>query len=230
MSNAVRRILGFVCPTFTNNKKKLNMYSQNSEDTLIREYFETHLPAKKSFLDVGANDGQTLSNTALFAEIGWSGVCIEPDNRAYENLYRKYAQSKKVKAYNCGIGTQTKQESMFASGSLLNKGDIGLVTTIHGAEMLRFQKSVDYETQLSDFYTWADFCEAYKIKMDFAFVSIDAEGCDLDILLQLDLTKVQVLCIEWNSVVMNKINYVKYCEKFGMRILHQNSENLVFAK
>ena len=39
------------------------------------------------FIDVGAYDGDRVSNTIYFEDIlGWSGVCIEPNPNAFESL------------------------------------------------------------------------------------------------------------------------------------------------
>jgi FkbM family methyltransferase len=41
------------------------------------------------FLDTGAADGITVSNTLLLEkEFGWGGVCVEPDDRFFEALVR----------------------------------------------------------------------------------------------------------------------------------------------
>ena len=34
---------------------------------------------KGTFLDLGAYDGVDLSNTRALTELGWAGVCIEPN-------------------------------------------------------------------------------------------------------------------------------------------------------
>ena len=41
------------------------------------------------FLDFGAFDGETISNTyALEKELGWRGICVEPNPRYYPSLCR----------------------------------------------------------------------------------------------------------------------------------------------
>ena len=44
---------------------------------------------KKGFyVDVGAHDGVTDSNTLYFYRRGWRGVCVEPHKRYYQDLLR----------------------------------------------------------------------------------------------------------------------------------------------
>lgn len=58
-------------------------YSQNKEQTIILKYFEGQLGY---FLDIGGNDGETLSNTRALAQLGWRGVLVEPAEIAYKKL------------------------------------------------------------------------------------------------------------------------------------------------
>ena len=51
-------------------------YSQNGEQKIILEYFQDKYKGK--VLDIGANDGITLSNSRALIEKGWDGVLIEP--------------------------------------------------------------------------------------------------------------------------------------------------------
>jgi hypothetical protein len=48
-------------------------YSQNKEEEVILNYFNGHVG---TFVDLGANDGITFSNTRALAERGWKGVLI----------------------------------------------------------------------------------------------------------------------------------------------------------
>ena len=44
------------------------MRSQNNEEALVKQYFGTK---HGTFIDIGANDGITLSNTYAAAQRGW---------------------------------------------------------------------------------------------------------------------------------------------------------------
>ena len=68
------------------------MYSQNNEERIILNYF---LNRKGNFLDIGANDGITLSNVRALAEMGWKGCLIEPSKKAYNKAVENYKQYKR---------------------------------------------------------------------------------------------------------------------------------------
>jgi len=50
--------------------------SQHGEDRWI---FENLKPAPGFFIEVGAFNGYNCSNTLAFEDLGWSGICVEPD-------------------------------------------------------------------------------------------------------------------------------------------------------
>jgi FkbM family methyltransferase len=63
----------------------MDYLSQYKQDKIIDYFFKK----KKNgvFLDIGANDGVTISNTYfLEKERSWNGICIEPIPRVFEKL------------------------------------------------------------------------------------------------------------------------------------------------
>jgi FkbM family methyltransferase len=58
--------------------------SQFGEDVWIAEH--CGLPERGVFVDVGASDGVTGSNSLYFEERGWWCLCIEPDPRHFDQL------------------------------------------------------------------------------------------------------------------------------------------------
>lgn len=61
-------------------------YSQCGQDKIIHEnYFRNHKSG--TFVDIGAHDGVTFSNTYFFEkELGWSGICVEPIPEVFAQL------------------------------------------------------------------------------------------------------------------------------------------------
>lgn len=68
-------------------------YSQYGQDSFIYEHF---FKDKKNgvFVDIGAHDGKTLSNTLFFEELGWTGYCFEPHPDIYPLLSKNRPNSK----------------------------------------------------------------------------------------------------------------------------------------
>lgn len=65
-------------------------YSTANEDDWIHDYFMKRGITKGRFLDIGAANGITLSNTYLLVQNGWSGVCIDANAQELFNLNNLY--------------------------------------------------------------------------------------------------------------------------------------------
>src|SRR5260370_22486366 len=77
-------------------------HSQHAQDRFIDTCL-LHGKRDGIFVDVGAYDGVALSNTYYFEkELGWSGLCVEPNPVAYKGLI----QNRKCGAINCGVGAR----------------------------------------------------------------------------------------------------------------------------
>lgn len=66
------------------------MYSQKNEEEVILKAVEG---MKGRFLDIGAYNGETYSNTLALLERGWSGVMIEPGLQAFQALLARHGST-----------------------------------------------------------------------------------------------------------------------------------------
>jgi FkbM family methyltransferase len=203
------------------------MYSQNEEEKVIINYFNG---VKGKFLDIGANDGVTLSNTRALAESGWCGVLVEPSPRAYARLEANYSvlQTKGCfYMYRYAIGEVNGMVMLSESGPLISKSDVALVSTIVEAEKSRFAKVVTYENAPVECFTYKTFLNRLPVK-SFDFISIDAEGCDEIILKQIDVSETKCICIEWNGNANLKASFSAILKDF--KIIYTSGENLIYAR
>jgi FkbM family methyltransferase len=201
-------------------------YSQGDEEKIILNYFGNH---KGTLLDIGANDGKTLSNSLALLEREWSGVLVEPDEDAFSKLRLFHQDSKGVLCYNFAIATQDGQLPFYKSGTHLNKGDTGLLSTFSIPDYEKWKPSTDYtmtEAQAVMFKTFQSICP-FKI---FDFITIDAEGMDYEILKQMDLANLgcKLLCVEFNGE--DQARFDSYVKQFAMKLIYKNAQNLIYAK
>ena len=197
-------------------------YSQNSEEQVILDYFGF---IQGTFADIGANDGVTFSNTKMLAERGWKGILLEPSPKAYAKLKEIYKGIDGVYTYPFAIGNHNGTAILNESASLINSHDVALVSTFKEEEMQRFRSITSYTPVEVKVFRWKTFLNRVKYKT-FDFISIDAEGLDLDILRQIDLSNTRMVCVEWNG--KQKEEFIAACP--GFRLIHENGENLIFAR
>jgi FkbM family methyltransferase len=200
------------------------MNSQNNEEILIRRYFGNR---KGTFLDIGANDGRTLSNVYACAKRGWSGVCVEPSPQAFTRLTANMSIfGERVQCVNVAVSDKAGTMTLHESGEHLNKGDIALLSTLHEAHAhIWTEQFTPVDVPVVTFGGLM----ALSDHKTFDLVSIDAEGADLDILRQMDLTVLGVKMLIIEHEHGDRDAMVKYCTDAGMKLSASNRQNLIFV-
>lgn len=210
------------------------MYTQNDEEFFILEYFKDEVQENLTVLDIGANDGELISNSRRVILEGWSAILLEPSPKAFDRLYKLYEPNNKVKTLNYGISESSGRFKFFESGSLgFNERDTALYSSVVENETKRWDGIVQYEETEADFFTFEEFIKLENLldtKIDF--ITIDAEGMDLSILKQINLDNIscRLLCIEWNSVNQVANEIVEYCNRFGLYEITRNPENIILGR
>ena len=87
-------------------------YSQNNEEEIIVPYFNGQVG---NFLDIGAYDGKTFSNTLRLVELGWSGVCVEPDPTSFAALSKLHATNDKIRLVNAAFAENEGTITFYSS-------------------------------------------------------------------------------------------------------------------
>lgn len=200
-------------------------WSQNGEQQIILDYFgkETGI-----FLSLGENDGQTLSNVRALSEKGWAGVCVEPSPAAYRKLKAVYDKDEYTQCINVAVSDFVGRSQLYESGSHLKTGDVGLLSTLSPEELKRWNNTEEFTPVMVDVIDVPELLKR-SFYTSFDFISIDCEGSDLIILMQLPLaeTKTKMVCVETNSVDVEKYDNVMIPQ--GFRVLHNNFENRIYV-
>lgn len=196
------------------------MYSQNKEEQYILEYF-SGIPTGR-FLDIGAYNGKTFSNTHALALAGWGGVCIEASPKPFFDLMQLYRENLNIELVQGMIISDTA-DPRFVLPFYDSYGDA--VSTMDEAHRSKWGKTVDYR---KIYVKPIQIQEIYKVfGTGYNFVNIDVEGISLDIALGIDLETPSMLCIEHD----NKWEVVEQImEVYGYEELYRNGENVILAR
>lgn len=193
------------------------MYSQRDEQKYILDYFGNI----GIFLDIGAFHPEIFSNVRALYERGWKGICVEPSDACYPLIEKTY-KGTVVETYHCAIANYTGKILMYDSnGDALSSTDPEHVrkwTENYGSKFTK----ITYPC-----YTIADLIKKSKYKA-FNFVSIDVENdrLGIDILKQIDLYSVGMICLECDYKNRNEVKqHLK-----GWKEIYNNAENILMAR
>ncbi len=204
-------------------------HSQNNEEDIILNLFK--LKRNGTFLDIGANDGVTLSNTfALANNYGWTGLLVEASPTAYERMLKNYELiDRDIDLQNVAIGKEDGVLEFYESGELLGKGDVSLVSSGVRSELDRWESlKIPFHKIKIPMISFATMLSRTR-HTHFDLLSIDIEGMELDVLPQIDFKalKIQVAVIEWNSKDEQKYNDIMFPQ--GFKLVSKNMENLIYT-
>lgn len=196
------------------------MYSQNDEEKYIIEFFKGQ---SGCFLDIGAWNGKTFSNTHQLALQGWYGVCIEPSPSVTDSLEQLYWGNNKIKILKVGVGIKRGILPFYDFD-----GDaIGTFDRKH-AELWRERANTKWKEIEVEVIAVNDLF--IRMGYDFSFINIDAEGWSFLILQRLPfirLTKLRMICVEFDH---HRKEILDFVGNYGFKLLHQTAENLLLVK
>lgn len=207
----------------------MQKFSQNDEEQAIIAFFDANPVGAKplTFLDLGANDGVTLSNTRALVHRGWHGVLVDASPKAFERLRLNCKGYPGLSCYHMAMSSYDGKITLQESGELLTDKDVALVSSVNQSEVDRFKASVRYESVTVPCFTWETFLTASPIK-NFTMISMDIEGSELDVLPHMDLSETMLVCIEWNGKEELRQEFDKYLH--GFKIIYTSGENLIYAR
>lgn len=69
-----------------------------------------------SFVEVGAYDGETFSNTSCLADLGWRGLYLEPIRESFERCQERHRRNPAVQVMNYAIGVEAGSVRFWENG------------------------------------------------------------------------------------------------------------------
>jgi hypothetical protein len=198
--------------------------AQDREDELVLEHFGSF---KGRFLDIGALDGQTGSNTLLLAEHGWSGVYVEA---SWQCLPALIATSKRFPGTQVVQGLIAPQVGLVPFWCCPVPGHSTASAPLQARGCGREGASKIYAPA----FTPLQLLEA--LPGPYHFVSIDIEGLTLRVAEQIpwDAIECQALCLEaFPAEILGEDERPiirRFFEGRGWRLLADTSENVVMVR
>lgn len=167
------------------------MPSQYGEHETILKHFASRIGR---FLDVGAFDGLTFSNTRCLAELGWSGVLVEPSPASFVHLMKNYQGNPNVQLVNAGLAPVAGLMQFWAN-SVGDSADA--LSSFDSRHVAKFPKH-PFVKIWSSAITWDMLLGQHQ--GPFQFVNIDVEGMNPEILTglcdRMAIVQPEMVCVE----------------------------------
>ncbi|MDR1147179.1 MAG: FkbM family methyltransferase, partial [Spirochaetaceae bacterium] len=178
-----------------------------------------YLKEKKDgfYIDIGANDGISGSNTYALEQMGWKGVCIEPQ----PDIFKKLAHFRKCDCYNAALSSVSGENLEFLIAKNFDAlSGFGECMTDEHAKII--YESGAFERINVTTKTFAGIMENYPGIKTIDFMSLDVEGYELPILNSINFSEYsfQFITVEENghgneiNTLLSKNGY-KYLMRAG---------------
>ena len=165
--------------------------SQSLEASKLWPVLSSHPSAV--IVDIGANDGITLSNSYFFVQKGWRAILVEPlaDSLAKAKLVHK--SNPLVEFEEVAISDRTGKSKLF----LDKYGDANLFATItEEPNRLKGKFVSESHFKIVKTKTLQEVLLKYNVPRDFALLSIDVEGHESKVLATLGSHRPSIILIE----------------------------------
>ena len=173
--------------------------SQLGQDRFVNEQF-FHNKRDGVFIDIGAHDGQTGSNTYFFEkELGWKGICFEP----LPHLFKQLVECRNAICINACVAAQEGDQPFLHIDSCDE-----MLSGLCGTYDPRSLSAVMYD--ISQFGGECKILQLPAVRLDtilkkcgithIDFFSLDTEGSELEILKTIDFSEIiiDVMTVENN--------------------------------
>ena len=190
-------------------------YSQNDEEDVILQHFRGHAGR---FLDIGAFNGVDLSNTRALAELGWTGIMVEPSPFNLCRLIHSVEEFEgRVDVWACAVNA-TGLPSILKMTQDSNRLWFNTITDHTVPSQIGVRLTVPC-VRISELLKHGP----------FEFISIDAEYMDFEILRDAPagFHGCKMLCIEVPGPSRRE-EMKEYIEKIHrFKVHHETNENII---
>lgn len=190
----------------------------------LKEILDEYIPYGNTFVEIGAYDGETNSNTCNLADSGWVGFYYEPVEEYAKKCSERH-KNNNVFVFPFGIGEQG-------------------IKDFYVSEQLSTLNGLDYQNKVKEL-EWFKTNEVEFKKIEVQIVSanvlptcdllvVDVEGKEYDILKEMKI-RPKVLVVElhedskeWNKIV-NPQNSIALLNEMGYNQIYKDDVDSIFV-
>lgn len=152
-------------------------------DSIYCEHFG--YPSKGFFVEVGAFDGESFSNTSCLSDHGWGGIYIEPIEEYYNACMSRHRNNDNITVVQSSIGSYEGEIEIYVGG-ILTTSDIEQVKRYSEIE---WSKNTSFSKRKCEQIKLDTLLEYFHIKPEFELLVVDVEGREQDVFDSFNLKK-----------------------------------------
>jgi FkbM family methyltransferase len=154
-------------------------YAQGGEDVKINDL----IGEVRWFVDIGAHDGVTGSNTLYFALRGARGICFEPVSETYIKLRWFYALNPRIRTVRCGISDRNGKTTIIAADF------VSYLPETEDSAHTSLSTMLESSREMVMLLRFEDAIEGLELPDEVDLLSIDVEGHELRVLKSIDFKR-----------------------------------------
>jgi FkbM family methyltransferase len=139
-----------------------------------------------TFVEVGAYDGQFVSNTCFLADLGWWGVYVEPIPEFAGACAKRHRGNPGVTVVNAAVGKAAGSAELYIAGALTTRND----DLFSAYRNISWAKGVLSDRKVTAPVTTLDrLLDDYRIPAGFELLVVNVEGGEPDVFAGFDLAR-----------------------------------------
>ena len=213
-----------------------------SKDCQIKNLNEIYLnyfgyPSNGYFVEVGAYDGEFVSNTSCLSDHGWKGLYIEPIYEFYLKCLKRHDKNDVIVA-NVAIGLEEKEIKIYKGDTLstLNESQVNRYKEIDWAQHISFSETTCDQMRLDSLM------EKLEVPKNFDILVVDVEGKESEVFktFELDEWNPKMLIVEledehesfqkYPELIVEIKELRNFIQKKGYVEIYKDHINTVFVK
>ena len=190
-----------------------------------------------TFVEVGAFDGESFSNTCCLADMGWTGLYIEPIKEYADKCRHRHRYSTNTTTVEVGVAAEECEVDMWLGGVLSTASEKAYKNFLN----IEWAKNrfVNAKKQTVKMRPLDTILEENNVKKGFEILVIDVEGYEWETIRNFDIKKwsPKMVIIELHDTNPNYAalkeecdNIVKYFDDNDYAATYKDTTNTVYIK
>jgi FkbM family methyltransferase len=191
--------------------------------------------SNRIFVEIGAYDGDSVSNTSGLADAGWKGVYVEPVYEFYLKCLDRHKHNKVIVS-NLSIGLTEGLQKIYKNGILSSLDQEHARIGVNKFNYPQYTEECCYQLRMDTFLT------NYDIPYEFDLLIVDVEGNEDEVFYSFDLNKwrPKMMIVELmddhqysqdNQDIVSKVkNLRNFICKHNYKEIYRDDINTIFVR